>query len=206
MKKKNNNSELFRTLLIHPVMIGVYFVLLALLIAKSQESAATRQDNKQKTEQINILDAQIQHGFRSVDSLRNTVDARTRDSLMKHLDYRLVVQDKPRIDSLRSANDSLLNLAYVAAKKRSQISVARRNESVFRDFFDVPAVKNANWRYYLNKKEIQKWTKREQAVADLPHDVRAHFDSVANAQVRQKLAQIDSLLKQKDNLISRKSR
>lgn len=206
MKKNNDNSKLFRTLLIHPVMIGVYFVLLALLISKAQESETLRQSRKQKTEQINNLDAQIQQKFQSVDSLHNTVDARTMDSLMRHLDYRAVVQNRPRIDSLRRANDCLINLAYTAARKRSQISVARRNESVFKDFFDVPAVKNANWQYYLNKKEIQKLTKREQAVDNLPHDVRAHFDSVANAQARQHLMQIDSLLKQKDSLISDKSR
>ena len=206
MKKNSDNSKLFRTLLIHPVMIGVYFVLLAMLIAKTQESAALRQNNKQKTEQINHLDAQIQQGFKSVDSLHNTINARTTDSLMRHLDYRAVVQNRPRIDSLRRANDSLINLAYTAARKRSQFSVARRNESVFRDFFDVPAVKNANWQYYLNKKEIQKLTKREQAVAHLPHDVRSYFDSVANVQARQKVGQIDSWLKQKDSLISGKSR
>lgn len=187
-------------------MIGVYFVLLALLIAKTQESGTLRHSRKQKTEQINNLDAQIQQKFQSVDSLHNTVDAHTMDSLMRHLDYRAVVQNRPRIDSLRRANDSLINLAYTAARKRSQISVVHRNESVFKDFFDVPAVKNANWQYYLNKKEIQKLTKREQAVADLPHDVRAHFDSVSNAQARQHLEQIDSLLKHKDSLISGKSR
>ncbi len=199
MKKQDNFWKIHLT----PTVVGALIVLLALYIVldKVHIKQQNLHQEKQKTEQIKNLDAQIQHRFQSVDSLRNVVNAHVTDSLMRHPEYKFVVDNQSATDSLRTTNQEMLNRAYNAARKHAIFDIVRQDESVFNNFAYIPAVNNIKWRYYTNKNKIRDFDKRKQATEHLPRLVRAHFDSVANSQIYKLQLELDSLLNQKNQAL-----
>ena len=180
---------------------------LVLLIATVGKLGKNNRDTeKSKSEQIAQTDAQIRQAFDSVDSLRTLVNDKTKDSLAHHPEYSYLMDNRAKIDSLRQTNEDLLDRAYKAAKKISMFTVARRDERLFTDFKDVSGVNRAKWPYYANKKKIQDYDKRCDAIKHLPAMVRAHFDSTTAKQIYDLQTQIDSLLMKKDSIISQKTR
>lgn len=186
--------------------IGVFVMLMIAVsyaIVKYGENARQQSEHAKQIKQTN---EKIVAAHAKIDSIRHTMPQQITDSLMHHPEYRYIIENQKRIDSLGHANDSLLNLAYSAAKKKSVIRIVRKNESVFYDFFHIPAVKNANWQYYVNKKEIQAFNKRKKAIDALPQMVNVHFTNQANMQISNIQRKIDSLLMQKDTLLNQKTK
>ena len=185
-------------------LIIMSLVLLIATVCKLGKDSKNTEKNK--SEQIALIDAQIRQAFDSIDSLRTLVSDKTMDSLAHHPEYSYLMDNRAKIDSLRQTNKELLDRAYMAAKKISMFTVARRDERLFTDFKDVSGVNRVKWPYYANKKKIQDYDKQCDAIKHLPAMVRAHFDSTTAKQIYDLQTQIDSLLIKKDSIISQKTR
>ncbi len=198
------NKNFYLAVLQKPAAVCFGFVLLALLTVKGRELIQNQQQKiieKQQTEQLNALDTQIQQHFQAVHRLRDGIDKQTADSLMRHPEYKFVMDNMAATDSLRASNKKLLTRACNAAQKLSVFEIVRHNESVFSDFAHVPTVKNIKWRYYANKNKIRNFDKCKLSVQHVPRFVRMHFDSVTNAEIYKLQLELDSLLNQKNQVL-----
>lgn len=198
MKKNNDN---FWKLHVPFIMTGGIALVLALVMAMAYDTKKIKGAERAQNTKVANIDSQIKSANAKIDSLYNISDSLIADSLARHPEYQWVIQNKGPVDSLRGVNQELLSQAYDAARKNSTMTIVRRNETVFSDFSDVPAVRNVKWKYYANKKKIQEFDRRVPFVAHVPDAVRAHFDNKTNADVRALQMKIDSLLNEKKQLI-----
>lgn len=198
MKKNNDN---FWKLHVPFIMTGGIALVLALVMAMAYDTKKIKGAERAQNTKVANIDSQIKSANAKIDSLYNISDSLIADSLARHPEYQWVIQNKGPVDSLRGVNQELLSQAYNAARKNSTMTIVRRNETVFSDFSDVPAVRNVKWKYYANKKKIQEFDRRAPFVAHVPDAVRAYFDNKTNADVRALQMKIDSLLNEKKQLI-----
>lgn len=197
---KNNNDNFWHVRVSSGMLAGICLVLILVLTMAHDTKKNKRMDREQNTK-VAKVDAQIKAAEAKVDSLYSVSDSLIADSLARHAEYRWVADNKRAIDSLRVVNQDLTQQAYNAAKKNSIMAIVKNNETVFRDFADVPGVRNVRWKYYANKKKIQEFDRRAPSVEHVPDAVRAHFYVSASRQVRDLQMKIDSLLNEKKNLI-----
>ncbi|MBQ2859401.1 MAG: hypothetical protein IJE82_03495 [Alphaproteobacteria bacterium] len=198
MKKNNDN---FWKLHVPFIMTGGIVFVLALVFAMAYDTKKIKRMEKAQNTKVANIDSQIKSANAKIDSLYDVSDSLIADSLARHPEYQWVVQNQGATDSLRGVNQELLSQAYNAARKNSMMTIVRRNETLFSDFSDVPAVRNVKWKYYANKKKIQEFDHRAPFVAHVPDAVRAHFYTSANKQVHDLQMKIDSLLNEKKQLI-----
>ena len=123
--------------------------------------ACSKQKWKQTQSESQQLDQNIQSAFDTIDSLQKTRAQRITDSVGKNPGYIYITNNQARIDSLKHANMQLLSWAYNSARNYSVMNAVYKNESVFSDYAQIPAVKNAGIQYRRNKKEIQKFKLKE---------------------------------------------
>ena len=121
-------------------------------------------------------------------------------------EYQYVEQNKGATDSLRIANRELLNSAYKYARSNSLVMAPQHNESLFTDFADMPMIEKIRHLYYNNKQKINTFDRHKRALGTIPYDIRRYIDSATYAQITQLQNQIDSLLNQKDKIITSKYR
>lgn len=197
---KNNNDNFWHVRVSSGMLAGICLVLTLVLTMAHDTKKIKRMDREQNTK-VAKVDAQIKAAEAKVDSIYKATDFFVADSLARHAEYRWVADNKRAIDSLRVVNQDLTQQAYNAAKKNSMMMIVKNNETVFRDFSDVPGVRNIKWKYYANKKKIQEFDRRAPSVGHVPDAVRAHFYTSANKQVRDLQMKIDSLLNEKKNLV-----
>ena len=159
-----------------------------------------------KLNNIDNLNQAISVAWQNISDVRNGVKHQVQDSLARNPEYAFVVENAPRIDSLRAVNEQLLARAYKAAKRNAIHSVPYSGERVFTYNANIPDVKNIKHKYMRNKNEIKLYQKRRDATCNIPNMVQAHFDTRANNLIAGYLNEIDSLLKIKDSLITQKTR
>lgn len=197
---KNNNDNFWHVRVSSAMLAGICLVLILVLTMAHDTKKIKRMDREQNTK-VAKVDAQIKAAEAKVDSIYKATDFFVADSLARHAEYRWVADNKRAIDSLRVVNQDLTQQAYNAAKKNSIMAIVKNNETVFRDFSDVPGVRNVKWKYYANKKKIQEFDRRAPSVEHVPDAVQAHFYVSASRQVRDLQMKIDSLLNEKKNLV-----
>ena len=197
---KNNNDNFWK-LHVPFIMTGGILFVLALVMAMVYDTKKIKRMEREQNTKIAKIDSQVKSANAQIDSLYSVSDSLIADSLVRHPEYQWVVQNQGTVDSLRTVNRDLMTRAYNAAQKRSIMAIVKNNETVFRDFSDVPGVKNVKWQYYANKNKIQEFDRLAPNVRHVPDAVRAHFDKSANAQVRVLQGKIDSLLNEKNQLI-----
>lgn len=197
---KNNNDNFWHVRVSSGMLAGICLVLI-LVLSMAHDTKKNKQMNREQNTKVAKVDAQIKAAEAKVDSIYKATDFFVADSLARHAEYRWVADNKRAIDSLRVVNQDLTQQAYNAARQTAMMTVAYNNETVFRDFADVPGVRNVKWKYYANKKKIQEFDRRAPSVGHVPDAVRAHFYTSANKQVRDLQMKIDSLLNEKKNLV-----
>ncbi len=153
-----------------------------------------------------VLNTDINGAHRAIDSLRAAIPYRVSDSLSRHPDYKFVVDNQSRIDSLTRANEALLDRAYRAADDYAVYSILRRDEGLFNQFSDNRVVQDAKWRYYKNKRQIQAFNKTKAGLVSLPESVRRDITDKTLLDIQRLQSCIDSMLNVKDSLITSKVR
>lgn len=185
------------------LMLSIFGVLTILgLMAYDIDTA--KQKWKQTQSESQQLDQNIQSAFDTIDSLQKTRAQRITDSVNKNPEYIYITNNQARIDSLKHANMQLLSWAYNSARNYSIMNAVYKNESVFSDYAQIPAVKNAGIQYRRNKKEIQNFNQQISDVAAMEQSIRRHIDSVTMAQIFNQQKLLDSLLKQKYMIMHQK--
>ena len=170
----------------------------------SYDIGTAKQKWKQTQSESQQLDQNIQSAFDTIDSLQKTRAQRITDSVNKNPGYIYITNNQARIDSLKHANMQLLSWAYNSARNYSVMSAVYKNESVFSDYAQIPAVKNAGIQYRRNKKEIQNFNQQISDVAAMEQSIRRHIDSITMAQIFNQQKLLDSLLKQKYMMMHQK--
>lgn len=158
------------------------------------------------TNDIEKIDSALYDAHYKIDSMRYGIDDVIQDSLEKNPTYTMMRDNAVKTDSLKHANDSLINVAYNRAKNYSIATVPQRNSTVFTDYKELPAVRSASYKYWQNKKLISGLEKSVAGRTNPEHDVRRFLDSTNTANIRNMQIKIDSLLKQKDRVISGKQK
>lgn len=159
-----------------------------------------------KTNDIEKIDSALYDAHYKIDSMRYGIDDAIQDSLRKNPIYTQLIDAQTKTDSLKSANDSLINTAYERAKNYSIATVPRRNASVFTEYKKLPAVRSASVKYWKNRNLIASLEKSVAGHTNPEHSVRRFLDSTNTANIRDMQIKIDSLLKQKDRMISGKQK
>ena len=182
-------------------LTAVMFI--ALVIA----TECCQKDNREKADEtISKIDDKIAYNRHQIDSLYTAKEQRIQDSLVFYPDYQYVEQNKGATDSLRIANIELLDSAYKYARSNSLVMAPQHNESLFTDFADMPMIEQIRHLYYNNKQKINTFDRHKRALGTIPYDIRRYIDSATYAQITQLQNQIDSLLNQKDKIITSKYR
>lgn len=159
-----------------------------------------------RTNDIEKIDSALYDAHYQIDSMRYGIDDAIQDSLQKNPTYTMMRDNAIKTDSLKHANDSLINTAYERAKSYSIATVPRRNASVFTEYKNLPAVRSASVKYWKNRNLIASLEKSVAGRTNPEHDVRRFLDSTNTANIRNMQIKIDSLLKQKDRVISGKQK
>lgn len=198
MKKHSRRDDYLAMLWLLGGMLG--------LLAMFSLCRPTQNQDSDKQAAVKTVNTQIAQRKNTVASLRKNIDTRVADSLARNPEYRYVMENQGRIDSLSHVNDSLLNTAYLTAYRHSIIEPVQRNATVFRDFAHLPAVKNTSWKYYKNRKQINEFNQRKATTANLADDVRRAITDQTLESITTLQGEIDSLLNIKDSLIVQKVR
>lgn len=185
------------------LMLSILGVLTVLGLM-AYDIGTAKQKWKQTQSESQQLDQNIQSAFDTIDSLQKTRAQRITDSVGKNPGYIYITNNQSRIDSLRHANMQLLSWAYNSARNYSVMNAVYKNESVFSDYVQIPAVKNAGIQYRRNKKEIQNFNQQISDVAAMEQSIRRHIDSITMAQIFNQQKLLDSLLKQKYMMMHQK--
>lgn len=159
-----------------------------------------------RTNDIEKIDSALYDAHYKIDSMRYGIDDTIQDSLQKNPTYTQLIDVQNKKDSLTQANDSLINVAYNRAKNYSIATVPQRNSTVFTDYKELPAVRSASYKYWKNRNLIAGLEKSVAGRTNPEHDVRRFLDSTNTANIRDMQIKIDSLLKQKDRVISGKQK
>ncbi|MBQ8294294.1 MAG: hypothetical protein IJX89_02825 [Alphaproteobacteria bacterium] len=198
MKKHSRRDDYLAMMWLLGGMLGLLAIISLYRLGESSDS--------DKQSAIKTVNTQIAQRKNTVGALRKNIDMRVADSLARNPKYRYVMENQGRIDSLSRVNDSLLNTAYLTAYRCSIIQPVQRNATVFQDFAHLPAVKNASWKYYKNRKQINEFNQRKATTANLAGDVHRAITDQTQASVAILQGEIDSLLNIKDSLIVQKVR
>lgn len=158
------------------------------------------------TNDIEKIDSALYDAHYKIDSMRYGIDDAIQDSLQKNPTYTMMRDNAIKTDSLKQANDSLINTAYNWAQQFSIVTLPRKNTSVFSEYKHLSYVREASYKYWQNKKLIAGLEKSVAGRTNPEHDVRRFLDSTNTANIRNMQIKIDSLLKQKDRVISGKQK
>lgn len=141
-----------------------------------------------------------------IDSARMNLPRLIADSLGRNDSYLYVVENKRTADSLRHVNDSLLSRAYQIARRNSLVTLPRRSTSLFKDYGDNKQIKQIGWKFYKNQKFLKEYDAADQKKGRAEENVRIYFSDSINRYVSDMQSVMDSLLDQKNQLISRHGR
>ncbi len=186
--------------------IGVKLAVILFIFLMVATECSHKENAKKTNEKISNIDDEIANSKRYIDSLRTTKEERIHDSLMTYPDYQYISQNQHTTDSLRAINKQLLDSAYKHARSNSLTRAVYRNENLFSDFSDMMLINKLRTQYYKNKRTIDAFDNHCRTLGTIPHDIRRHIDSATYAQISQYQNQIDSLLNEKNNLISCKQK
>ena len=184
----------------HAILVSSSTVVLLFMIAILLSMTANQESAKNKL--LAETDRNIDATRDEIQRIRTALPGLISDSLNKNDTYTYLVENGPAIDSLRKANDQILDRAYNAAYRHSMFNVPKHNTTVFTEFSEIPTVRNSGWKYWANDKKIRQYDRVKSMNPNLQRAIRSHFDSVANNRITQLQARMDSLLNKKLNLVN----
>ncbi len=184
----------------HAILVSSSTVVLLFMIAILLSMTANQESAKNKL--LAETDKNIDATRDEIQRIRTALPGLISDSLNKNDTYTYLVENGPAIDSLRKANDQILDRAYNAAYRHSMFNVPKHNTTVFTEFSEIPTVRNSGWKYWANDKKIRQYDRVKSMNPNLQRAIRSHFDSVANNRITQLQARMDSLLNKKLNLVN----
>lgn len=152
------------------------------------------------------INQQISNLRGTIDSLRNAKQKYINDKLMQIPEYQYVQQNQTRIDSLVDVNKQLLDRAYNAARNYSVMTIVPYSAKVFQNYPDIPVVQQSSWPYYKNNKEIKKFNQQKNQADQITPIITAQAETEIINQIDSALIKLDSLLNEKNNLLTQKSR
>ncbi len=143
------------------------------------------------------IDSQIQNAHKSVDSLRHILNQSDEKIWELNPLYTHKSVTHTKIDSLENLNEKLISQAYDAATKSSTFCVARKNETVFNEYANVPAVRRAHKQFKLNTKRIKNLQQQIQNINNNKNKTVSDVRGDIIDTIQQYQRQIDSLLNMK---------
>lgn len=152
------------------------------------------------------INQQISNLRETIDSLRNAKQKHINDKLMQIPEYQYVQQNRARTDSLIEANKQLLNRAYNAALNYSVMTIVPYSAKVFQNYQHIPVVQQSSWPYYKNNKEIKKFNQQKNRADQIAPGVRLQAETEIINKIDSALVRLDSLLNEKNNLLTQKSK
>ncbi len=182
------------------IIVTAVSVALAFSLHPAKKASVKQGDNVAK------IDSALYETHHKIDSMRYGIDSVIQDSLRNNGTYMRLVKNQIKSDSLKVANDSLIDAAYTRAKKHSIFKVPRKNATVFTEFNEIPAVRSASFKYWKNKNQIAILEQYAAQTENPEIYVRRFLDSTNTANIRAAQFQIDSLLNQKAFLLSGKQK
>ncbi len=156
------------------------------------------------------LDTKMDSAYWVIDSLQTIQFEHVLDSVQKNKNIVRRHDIQQELERLYRNNERQIEKARKIAKAHHPyIENIPDNEDVFYKFFHDSAVKVAHNKYKKNNRRIENLSQEYSALPrqDVIYKNIAHyFDSLTNSQVRQQLGRIDSLLNEKNKIITQKIR
>lgn len=190
----------------YALALCILFALLIIIGFMSVQTQEPKQPADTTTVQQYNINQQIDSMRGAIDSLRHTKQKHINDKLMQIPEYQYVQQHQARIDSLVNVNKQLLNRAYNAATNYSVMTIVPYNAKVFQDYQHIPAVQQSSWPYYKNNKEIKTFNQQKNRANQIAPGVRLQAETEIINKIDSALVRLDSLLNEKNNLLTQKSR
>ncbi len=186
--------------------IYITMIITAYIAAVCAVAKTAREKGKEFDNSLSAMNNDIAAVKYRIDSARMNLPRLIADSLGRNDSYIYVVENKRTADSLRHVNDSLLSRAYQIARRNSLVTLPRRSPSLFKDYGDNKQIKQIGWKFYKNQKFLKEYDAADQKKGRAEENVRIYFSDSINRYVSDMQSVMDSLLDQKNQLISRDGR
>lgn len=183
------------------VFIALMFIMSACRHADKQNDVAPVQNVREA--QLVQVNNEIKSAHQNIDSLRTSVQSRSRDALLSHPAYKYVSDNAARIDSLCEANKDLIEDAHDIVVSNSVMDIPKCDAYIFKNYKHIPAVKRIGNKYIKNAKEIAEYQKVKKNLITLQFEAYRVIDKMTIEEVRLLQLKLDSLLNAKDAIISR---
>ena len=157
-----------------------------------------KSDAQTNLSDVNDQIALTRTNIRAIRDANRRGIARTLD---RHSDYRYTVENRTRVDSLRTANAELINQACARARRTATFTIVPHTAMVFLQYPHVSGVSGLGTMYELNNREIKKFDDKVAKIDGFEQRVKNHYDSIMYADLAMAHARLDSLLNVKHQLI-----
>ncbi len=161
-------------------------------------SCGHKSDAQTNLSDVNDQIALTRTNIRAIRDANRRGIARTLD---RNSDYRYTVENRTRVDSLRTANADIIRRACQCARATAVFTIVPNNSMVFHQYSHIPSVRSLRTSYELNQDDIKRYERHASKTDGFERRVKNHYDSIMYADLAVAHARLDSLLNVKHQLI-----